>query len=55
METTVKAPIEVTVLCKECKNRKTFLCPMYWIDSFPSVVKHDRTVDEGFCDRGERA
>lgn len=42
------------VFCKECKNRKTFLCPMYWMESFPSPAKYDRTVNEGFCDRGER-
>jgi hypothetical protein len=51
------------VRCKNCKNRKTEKCPM-WSEEFMEVydgdgcydrelVTHDRTTNEGFCDRGE--
>lgn len=52
------------VRCKNCKNRGTDLCPMYseeiieWDDGDgyhdTDFIIHDRTKDEGFCDRGER-
>ena len=53
------------VRCKDCKNRGDVVsCPMcyeeeYEIDegdgySFYDYFTHDRTIDDGFCDRGER-
>ena len=53
------------VRCKDCKHRgsETY-CPMcfeewYEIDEGDGyydsdITTHDRTIDEGFCDRGER-
>ena len=51
------------VLCKDCKHRGEYECPMYYEteiewddDGYTEVeyVPHDRTIDDGFCDRGER-
>ena len=53
------------VLCKDCKHRgDDTYCPMcyeeeYEIDegdgySCSDYITHDRTIDDGFCDRGER-
>lgn len=51
------------VLCKDCKWRHTDDCPMYheewqeWDDDGyleRDLVVTDNTVDEGFCDRGDR-
>ena len=53
------------VRCKDCKYRGDDVhCPMcfeevieidegdgYWDTDY---ITHDRTIDEGFCDRGER-
>ena len=53
------------VRCKDCKHRgrKTY-CPMYFQEWYEidegdgyydsDFTIHDRTIDEGFCDRGER-
>ena len=61
-QTTVDA-VEV-VRCKDCKHRgDEGGCPMYWLDEIEwdddgyteyDYVPHDYTVDDGFCDRGER-
>ena len=60
--TTVDA-VEV-VRCRDCKNRgDEGMCPMYWVEEIEwdddgytelDYVPHDYTVDDGFCDRGER-
>jgi hypothetical protein len=52
------------VRCKDCEHRGDYMvCPMCfeeqieWDDDGYSEVDwivHDRTLDEGFCDRGER-
>lgn len=53
------------VRCKDCKHRgRETYCPMcfeewYEIDEGDGYYDsdftiHDRTIDEGFCDRGER-
>lgn len=52
------------VRCKDCKHRgDEGGCPMYWLDEIEwdddgyteyDYVPHDYTVDDGFCDRGER-
>jgi len=51
------------VRCKDCKRRGEYECPMYYEkeiewddDGYTEVeyVPHDRTDDDGFCDRGER-
>ena len=51
------------VRCKDCKHRGDYDCPMYreeyieWEDDGyheSEIVEHDRTSDDGFCDRGER-
>ena len=52
------------VRCKDCKNRgEEGSCPMYWVDEIEwdddgytevDYVPHDYTVDDGFCDRGEK-
>ena len=53
----------VIIRCRDCKYRNTEECPMYyeeWVsrdyDGYieSDIVVHDRTLDEGFCDRGER-
>ena len=53
---------EPQTLCEDCKYRNTEECPMYyeeWVsrdyDGYieSDIVVHDRTLDEGFCDRGE--
>lgn len=50
------------VYCRNCKNRYTTDCPMYfeeyveWDDDGyheSDYIVHDNTVDAGFCDRGE--
>ena len=52
---------EPQTLCEDCKYRNTEECPMYyeeWVsrdyDGYieSDIVVHDRTLDEGFCDRG---
>jgi hypothetical protein len=63
-----KAPavdaVEV-VRCKDCKHRGDDLCcPMCFEEEYEidegdgyfdtDYITHDRTVDDGFCDRGER-
>lgn len=49
------------VYCRNCKNRYTDDCPMYfeeyteWDDDGYleyDWITHDNTVDAGFCDRG---
>lgn len=57
--------LQEVVRCKDCKHRgsETY-CPMrfeewYEIDEGDGyydsdITTHDRTIDEGFCDRGER-
>lgn len=52
------------VRCKDCKHRgEEGECPMYWVKEIEwdddgytecDYVPHDYTVDDGFCDRGER-
>ena len=52
------------VRCKDCKHREEEgECPMYYVkeiewddDGYTEVdyVPYDRTMDDGFCDRGER-
>lgn len=51
------------VRCRDCKHRGEDGCPMYheeyieWDDDGYlelDIVEHDRTTDDGFCDRGER-
>jgi hypothetical protein len=52
------------VRCKDCKHRgEEGCCPMYFVDEIEwdddgyievDYVPHDYTVDDGFCDRGER-
>ena len=51
------------VRCKDCKHRGEYECPMYYEteiewddDGYTEVdyVPHDSTMDDGFCDRGER-
>ena len=52
------------VLCKDCKHRgEDGCCPMCfeeeieWDDdgyTEADYILHDRTADDGFCDRGER-
>jgi hypothetical protein len=52
------------VRCKDCKHRgEEGGCPMYFVDEIEwdddgyieaDYVPHDYTVDDGFCDRGER-
>lgn len=51
------------VLCKDCKHRGEYECPMYYEkeiewddDGYTEVdyVPQDSTMDDGFCDRGER-
>ena len=52
------------VLCKDCKHRGDGEnCPMCHVEWFEidegdgyhdsDFITHDRTIDEGFCDRGE--
>ena len=52
---------EPQTLCEDCKHRDTEECPMYyeeWVsrdyDGYieSDRVVYDRTLDEGFCDRG---
>ena len=57
-------PEKQIVFCKNCRHRGTTGCPMYseewyeidegggYYDS--DFMIHDRTIDDGFCDRGER-
>lgn len=54
---------EPVVRCKDCKYRGDYGCPMYyeeyveWDDDGyheMEIVEHDHTVDNGFCDRGEK-
>lgn len=51
------------VRCKDCRHRGEGCCPMYyeeeieWDDDGYTEVDYvpcDRTMDDGFCDRGER-
>jgi ssDNA-binding replication factor A large subunit len=52
------------VRSKDCKHRgEKGGCPMYFVDEIEwdddgyievDYVPHDYTVDDGFCDRGER-
>lgn len=43
------------VRCKDCKFRRTMLCPMtHMIPSSTSVHFADGASDEGFCSRGAR-
>jgi hypothetical protein len=52
------------VRCKDCKHRGDDVhCPMYYEEEIEwdddgyieaDYVPHDRTTDDGFCDRGER-
>ena len=53
------------VRCKDCKHRgEEYECPMYFVKEIEwdddgytecDYVPYDRTVDDGFCDRGERS
>ena len=60
-----KADLVAVVRCKDCKHLGDDIrCPMrfeeeYGIDEGDGYfdtgyITHDRTVDDGFCDRGER-
>ena len=52
------------VRCKDCKHRgEEFECPMYFVKEIEwdddgyteyDYVPYDHTLDDGFCDRGER-
>jgi len=51
------------IRCNDCAKRNTTDCPMYfeeWIEYDDDgylehdYIIHDNTVDDGFCDRGER-
>lgn len=53
------------VRCKDCKHRgDDVCCPMCFEEEYEidegdgyfdtDYITHDRTVDDGFCDRGER-
>lgn len=51
------------VICRECRKRNRPDCPMYFEecvewdeDGYPDyeTIVHNRTRDEGYCDRGER-
>ena len=51
------------VRCKDCKHRGDYNCPMYYDEYIEddydgyhdsTWIDHDRTADDGFCDRGER-
>lgn len=51
------------VRCKDCRHRGEWCCPMYYEEEIEwdddgyieaDYVPHDRTMDDGFCDRGER-
>lgn len=52
------------VRCKDCKHRgEEVECPMYFVKKIEwdddgyteyDYVPYDHTVDDGFCDRGER-
>ena len=49
------------VRCADCKHRYTFVCPMYYtetyigdLDGFDDDYEVDRTDDDGFCHLGER-
>lgn len=56
--------VTVPVHCKDCKHRGDDVnCPMCFEeeiewddDGYTEVdwITHDRTIDDGFCDRGER-
>lgn len=56
--------VTIPVRCKDCKHRGDDVhCPMCFEeeiewddDGYTEVdyVLHDRTIDDGFCDRGER-
>ena len=48
---------------KDCKHRGEYECPMYYEEEIEwdddgyteaDWILHDRTTDDGFCDRGER-
>ena len=50
------------VLCKDCKYRGDFSCPMCYEEKIDydddgyfetDYILHDRTTDNGFCDYGE--
>ncbi len=59
-----QAVMESIVHCEDCKWRGIEgKCPMYHVDEIEwdddgytevDYVPHDYTIDEGFCDRGER-
>ena len=68
IEDVLKAPavdaVEVA-RCKDCKHRgDDICCPMCFEEEYEvdegdgyfdtDYITHDRTVDDGFCDRGER-
>lgn len=60
----IRSAIVEVVRCKDCKHRGDDVhCPMCfeeeieWDDdgyTEADYVLHDRTIDDGFCDRGER-
>lgn len=48
------------VFCKDCKYRGSDIeCPMCYTENYydedydGDYIFHDRTIDDGFCDRGE--
>lgn len=62
-----KGNINITITdlirCKDCKHRYEIECPMRhieWVeyeeDGYFETddIIYDRTIDDGFCDRGER-
>ena len=44
------------VHCYGCRLRRTSDCPMLQdeYDEYGQIITEDRTIDFGFCDRGER-
>ena len=47
------ADVAPVVRCRECRNRYTMNCSMYY-ECSQCGGQWDWTTDDGFCDRGER-
>lgn len=46
----------MSVMCKDCKHRKTEECPLYIVEHssyVPHLVYEDETHDNGTCEKGE--
>lgn len=47
-----RRPADPDVRCSACRHRGTKECPMYY-DQDDYQYDEDRTIDDGFCDKGE--